>query len=68
MNEVSISRKGPPSLLASRRQLGQKVDEMIVKNMSGIVEQTEDGGITHRVEDVLSFFPAGDDVALAQHR
>lgn len=57
------------SLAISGTQLREEiphVNQVIVEDLLGFVQKLKNGGITHRIEDALSFFPTFDDVALAQ--
>jgi hypothetical protein len=57
------------SLVTCRRQLREKIpyiNKVVVKDLPGFIQQAEDCGIPHRIVDVLGFFPAKHDVALAQ--
>jgi hypothetical protein len=44
------------------------IDELIVENLLGVVQQAKNGGVAHGVKDVLTFLPALDDVAFTEHR
>src|SRR5208337_2997343 len=57
------------SLVTCRRQLREKisdVNKVVVEDLPGFIQQADDCGISHRIVDVLGFFPAKHDVALAQ--
>jgi hypothetical protein len=40
---------------------------VIVENLPRFVQELENGGIAHRIEDALSFFPTFNYVALSQN-
>ncbi len=59
------------SLRISGTQLREKIPhihQVIVEDLLRFIQELEDGGIAHRIEDTLSFLPTFDDVALAQDR
>jgi hypothetical protein len=67
---ISVGTHGADiSLPLSGTQLREEiphVNQVIVEDLLRFVQELENGAITHRIEDALSFFPAFDDVALSQ--
>lgn len=72
----NVGDKIMPSLLACRGHLRRRrsqlrqevtnVDQVVVENLLCILKQAENRRIADRIEDVLSFFTALNDVALPQ--
>ncbi len=57
------------SLTISGTQLREEiphVNQVIVEDLLRFVQELENGTITHRIENALSFFPTFDDIALSQ--
>jgi hypothetical protein len=51
-------------------QLRQKIsdiDQLVVENPPGDIQQTKNLGISHGIENVLTFFAADYDIALAEN-
>ncbi len=69
---MGVGRPGLGSLLRiNETQLREEIphiNQVIVEDLLCFVEELEDRGIPHRIEDALSLFPTFDDVAFAQDR
>ena len=68
--EYTLTKKhGLASAGRSDAQLRQQVfyvDQVVVKNLLGDIQQLEDFGVGNRIQDTLSIFPAYNNAAAPQ--